>query len=134
MKKKIIAMLTATVVALGIVVTGFSNMVYAAEAAEEVPAAPAPAEEAAEIVEEAKKEVKAKPKKKEKGGAGRTVLKVLLIILIIIFVIELAGIAIKWLAPDSSAAEAIDNQLNKIIHLITGDEPDYNISGIDYEV
>ena len=106
----------------------------AAEAAEEVPAAPAPAEEAAEIVEEAKKEVKAKPKKKEKGGAGRTVLKVLLIILIIIFVIELAGIAIKWLAPDSSAAEAIDNQLNKIIHLITGDEPDYNISGIDYEV
>ena len=99
----------------------------AAEAAEEVPAAPAPAEEAAEIVEEAKKEVKAKPKKKEKGGAGRTVLKVLLIILIIIFVIELAGIAIKWLAPDSSAAEAIDNQLNKIIHLITGDEPDSNI-------
>ncbi len=35
MKKKIIAMLTATVVALGIVATGFSNMVYAAEAAEE---------------------------------------------------------------------------------------------------
>ena len=71
---------------------------------------------------------------KEKGGAGRTVLKVLLIILIIIFVIELAGIAIKWLAPDSGAAEFIDNQLNKIIHLITGSQPDYQIPGIDYEV
>ena len=71
---------------------------------------------------------------KEKGGAGRKVLKVLLVILIIIFVIELAGIAIKWLAPDSGAAEFIDNQLNKIIHLITGSQPDYQIPGIDYEV
>ncbi len=76
----------------------------------------------------------AAPAKKAKGGAGRTILKVLLVILIIIFVIELAGIAIKWLAPDSGAAEVIDNQLNKIIHLITGSEPDYQISGIDYEV
>ena len=71
---------------------------------------------------------------KAKGGAGRTILKILLIILIIIFVIELAGIAIKWLAPDSGAAEFIDNQLNRIIHLITGSEPDYQIPGIDYEV
>ena len=54
--------------------------------------------------------------------------------LFIIFVIELAGIAIKWLAPDSGAAEVIDNQLNKIIHLITGSAPDYQIPGIDYEV
>ena len=71
---------------------------------------------------------------KEKGGAGRKVLKVLLVILIVIFVIELAGIAIKWLAPDSGAAEFIDNQLNKIIHLITGTQPDYQVPGIDYEV
>lgn len=35
MKKKIIAMLTATVVALGIIVTGFSNISYAAEVTEE---------------------------------------------------------------------------------------------------
>ena len=77
---------------------------------------------------------KAASPKAKKGGAGRTVLKVLLIILIVIFVIELAGIGIKWLAPDSAAAEAIDNQLNKIIHLITGSEPDYQIPGIDYEV
>ena len=71
---------------------------------------------------------------KEKGGAGRKVLKVLLVILIVILVIELAGIAIKWLAPDSGAAEFIDNQLNKIIHLITGTQPDYQVPGIDYEV
>ena len=77
---------------------------------------------------------KAAEPEKEKGGAGRKILKVLLIILIIIFVIELAGIAIKWLAPDSGAAEFIDNQLNKIIHLITGSQPDYQIPGIDYEV
>ena len=71
---------------------------------------------------------------KAKGGAGRTILKVLLVILIIIFVIELAGIGIKWLAPDSGAAEFIDNQLNKVIHLITGSEIDYQVPGVDYEV
>ena len=101
----------------------------AVEAVAEAPAVEVPVEEVP------KAEKKAKPKKaKAKGGAGRTILKVLLVILIIIFVIELAGIAIKWLAPDSAAAEAIDNQLNKIIHLITGSEPDYQIPGIDYEV
>ena len=58
----------------------------------------------------------------EKGGKGKAVLKVILVLLIIIFAIELAGIGIKFLAPQSQAAETIDNQLNKIIHLITGEE------------
>ena len=93
-----------------------------------VPEAPAAVETPAPAPVKKEEPVKAK------GGAGRTILKVLLIILIIIFVIELAGIAIKWLAPDSGAAGFIDNQLNKIIHLITGSQPDYQIPGIDYEV
>ena len=96
-------------------------------AAESAPEVQAEAPAAAQVAE-------AEANVKEKGGAGRTILKVLLIILIIIFVIELAGIGIKWLAPDSGAAEFIDNQLNKVIHLITGSAPDYQIPGIDYEV
>jgi len=105
------------------------------EEAAEAPAEAAEAVEAAAASEEADEESvkKAKPVK-AKGGAGRTILKILLVILIIIFVIELAGIGIKWLAPDSGAAEFIDNQLNKVIHLITGDEIDYQIPGVDYEV
>ena len=71
---------------------------------------------------------------REKGGAGRIVLKILLVILIVIFAVELAGIGIKFLAPNSGAAEFIDNQLNKVIHLITGSETDYSIPGTDYEV
>lgn len=71
---------------------------------------------------------------KEKGGAGRIVLKVLLVLLIIIFAVELAGIGIKFLAPNSGAAEFIDNQLNKVIHLITGSDADYSVPGADYEV
>ena len=71
---------------------------------------------------------------REKGGAGRIVLKVLLVILIVIFAVELAGIGIKFLAPNSGTAEFIDNQLNKVIHLITGSETDYSIPGTDYEV
>ena len=107
----------------------------AAAATEAVPEAPV-VPEAPTVPEPAPAPApKAAPAKaKAKGGAGRKVLKVLLVILIIIFVIELAGIAIKWLAPDSGAAEFIDNQLNKIIHLITGSQPDYQIPGIDYEV
>ncbi len=69
-----------------------------------------------------------------KSGAGRIVLKILLIVLIIIFAAELAGIGIKYLAPNSKAAEFIDNQLNKVIHLITGSETEYSVPGIDYEV
>ena len=84
---------------------------------------------------EAKKAAKrAEEQEKPAGGAGRTILKILLIILIIIFIIELAGIGIKWLAPDSGAAQFIDNQLNNVIQLITGSTPDYEIPGIDYEV
>jgi hypothetical protein len=84
---------------------------------------------------EAKKAAKkAEEQEKPAGGAGRTILKVLLIILIIIFIVELAGIGIKWLAPDSGAAQFIDNQLNNVIQLITGSAPDYEVPGIDYEV
>jgi len=36
--------------------------------------------------------------------------------------LEIAGIGIKYLAPQSRATEVIDNQLNNIIHLITGEE------------
>ncbi len=72
---------------------------------------------------------------KDKGGAGRIVLKILLILLIVIFAAELAGIGIKYLAPNSKAAEVIDNQLNRVIQLITGDVEDgYQISGIDYKI
>ena len=95
--------------------------------------AAAKAEKAA--AKEAKKAAKkAEEQEKPAGGAGRTILKVLLIILIIIFIIELAGIGIKWLAPDSGAAQFIDNQLNNVIQLITGNTPDYEVPGIDYEV
>ncbi len=76
----------------------------------------------------------AEEEERTKGGAGRIVLKVLLVILIVIFAVELAGIGIKFLAPNSGAAEFIDNQLNKVIHLITGSETDYSIPGTDYEV
>ena len=76
--------------------------------------------------EPAAEEVK---EKAEKGGAGRLILKIILILLIIIFALELAGIGIKFLAPQSQAAETIDNQLNKIIHLITGEE---NTQSDDY--
>lgn len=73
-------------------------------------------------------------KEEEKGGAGRVILKILLILLIVIFAAELAGIGIKFLAPNSKAAEIIDNQLNKVIHLITGQETNYDIPGIEYRV
>ena len=101
------------------------------KAAAKAAKAAAKAEKAA--AKEAKKAAK-KAEEKAPGGAGRTILKILLIILIIIFVIELAGIGIKWLAPDSGAAEFIDRQLNNVIQLITGSVPDYEIPGIDYEV
>ena len=58
----------------------------------------------------------------EEGGKGRIVLKIILALLIIILVIEVAGMAIRFLAPQSKAAEFIDTQLNKVIQLITGDE------------
>ena len=55
------------------------------------------------------------------GGKGRTFLKICLVILIILLVIEIAGVAIKILAPTSGANDFIDNQLNKVFQLI-GDE------------
>ena len=58
----------------------------------------------------------------EKGGKGRIVLKVCLVILIILLVMEIAGVVIKIAAPSSGAAKFIDNQLNNVIHLFTGDE------------
>lgn len=113
---------------------------------QEAEAAVAPAEEAAEAEEPAAEEPAAEEPveveevfeeeddEEKKGGAGRVILKVLLVILIIIFAVELAGIGIKFLAPNSKAAEVIDNQLNKVIHLITGYEQDYSVPGVDYEV
>lgn len=57
----------------------------------------------------------------EKGGKGRIVLKVILVILIVILAVEVAGMAIRVIAPHSGAAEFIDTQLNKVIQLFTGD-------------
>lgn len=61
------------------------------------------------------------------GGKGRIVLKIILIILIVILAVEVAGMGIRFLAPQSKAAELIDNQLNKVIQLITGDDTEYSV-------
>lgn len=61
------------------------------------------------------------------GGKGRIALKVILVILIIILAAELAGMGIKFLAPQSKAAEFIDSQLNKVIQLITGEDTEYSV-------
>ena len=63
----------------------------------------------------------------EKGGKGRLVLKIVLVILIIILAAEVAGMAIKFIAPQSKAAEFIDDQLNKVIQLVTGDDTEYSV-------
>lgn len=63
----------------------------------------------------------------ERGGKGRIVLKVFLVILIILLVMEIAGVAIKVVAPTSGAAKFIDSQLNKVIHLFTGDDAEYSV-------
>ena len=63
----------------------------------------------------------------EKGGKGRIVLKVILIVLIVILAVEVIGMGIRFIAPQSKAAEFIDNQLNKVIHLITGDDTEYSV-------
>lgn len=63
----------------------------------------------------------------EEGGKGRVVLKIILALLIIILVIEVAGMGIRFLAPQSKAAEFIDTQLNKVIQLITGDDTEYSV-------
>ncbi len=74
------------------------------------------AEDAAEDFEEEKS-----------GGKGRVALKIILIVLIVILAAEVAGMGIKFLAPQSKAAEFIDSQLNKVIQLITGDDTEYSV-------
>lgn len=59
-----------------------------------------------------------------KGAKGRLVLKIILVILIVILAVEVIGMAIRFIAPQSGAATFIDNQLNKVIRLITGDAAD----------
>lgn len=63
----------------------------------------------------------------EGGGKGRLALKIILIILIVILAVEVVGMGIRFIAPQSKAAEFIDNQLNKVIHLITGDDTEYSV-------
>lgn len=63
----------------------------------------------------------------EKGGKGRIVLKVILVILIIVLIAEVVGMGIRFMAPQSKAAEFIDNQLNKVIQMITGDDTEYSV-------
>ncbi|MDO4545862.1 MAG: zinc-ribbon domain-containing protein [Bacillota bacterium] len=61
------------------------------------------------------------------SGKGRIVLKVVLVILIIVLVVEVVGMGIKFLAPQSKAAEFIDTQLNKVIQLVTGEDTEYSV-------
>ena len=82
-----------------------------------------PAEEAAELMDDEQPAMDFEEEYEEhekKGGAGRVILKIILIILVVIFAAELAGIAIKFAAPNSAPAQFIEEQLNNVIHLITG--------------
>ncbi len=58
------------------------------------------------------------------GGKGRTFLKICLVILVILLAIEIAGVAIRILAPTSGAADFIDTQLNKVFQLISDEDAD----------
>ena len=58
------------------------------------------------------------------GGKGRTFLKICLVILVILLVMEIAGVAIRILAPTSGAADFIDTQLNKVFQLISDEDTD----------
>ena len=71
-------------------------------------------EETSAIVEEAAEE-------EVKSGKGRMILMIILIFLCLIFAAELLGIFIKTFASTSAAAEFIDNILNSLIHMITGE-------------
>lgn len=62
-----------------------------------------------------------------KGGKGRLALKIILVVLIVILAVEVVGMGIRFIAPQSKAAEFIDNQLNKVIQLITGDDTEYSV-------
>lgn len=64
-----------------------------------------------------------------KGGVGRKILIVLLILLCLVLAIEVVGIGVHYVAPQSKVAEIVDTQLNKVIHKLTGDEDtDYTLS------
>lgn len=63
----------------------------------------------------------------ERGGKGRLVLKICLIVLIVLLLMEVTGVVIKVAAPTSGAAKFIDTQLNKVIHLFTGDDAEYSV-------
>ena len=73
-------------------------------------------EEASGIVEHKEDEADGK-----KGGKGRLILMIILILLCVVFALELVGIGIKMFASTSAAAEFIDNILNSLIHMITGE-------------
>lgn len=103
----------------------------AAEAAEE--ASEEPAAEANDMITAgiadlaAGEEEEEYDDEEETGGKGRVVLKICLVILIILLLMEIAGVAIKVAAPTSGAAKFIDSQLNKVIHLFTGDDAEYSV-------
>lgn len=78
--------------------------------------------DSAEHPEEADNETDDEYEEEEKGGKGRLVLKICLVVLILLLVMEIAGVVIKVAAPNSGAASFIDTQLNKVIHLFTGDD------------
>lgn len=65
--------------------------------------------------------------REHRGGKGRLALKIVLVILIVILAVEVVGMGVRFIAPQSKAAEFIDNQLNKVIHLITGDDTEYSV-------
>ena len=56
------------------------------------------------------------------GGKGRIVLKIVLILLIVILAFELVCIGIRVFASQSKAAEFVDQQINKVVQLISGDD------------
>ena len=79
---------------------------------------------AADVAEEAEEEVK--------GGKGRTILIILLVLLCLVLAAEIVGIGVHYVAPQSRVAEIVDNQLNKVIHLITGEEEqEYQVLAAD---
>lgn len=93
-----------------------SEVVVSVESLTEVPAAAQGTGEMAAGLDAEKEEAE-----ETNGGKGRTVLKILLVILIILLALEIAGVVIKIAAPTSGAANFIDDQLNKVFQLISGE-------------
>ena len=56
------------------------------------------------------------------GGKGRIVLKIILVLLIVVLAFELVCIGIRVFASQSKAAEFVDQQINKVMQLISGDD------------